>query len=139
MNSRLDEIHAAILTARLPWLEKFGERRRAIARAYRSGIREGRLRLLAAPLEEANHVYHLFVLRCDERDALSAHLKGKGVEAQIHYPIPVHKQVPCREIARDPQGLVHAEAHARDCISIPIHPQMSDGDVNAVIAALNSF
>lgn len=139
MNSRLDEMHAALLSARLPWLERFGARRRAIARAYRDGIKEGKVRMLAAPIEEANHVHHLFVLLCAQRDALLAHMKAKGVEAQIHYPIPVHHQEPCRGIARDPSGLPHAEEHARRCISVPCHPQMSDGDVESVIAALNSF
>jgi dTDP-4-amino-4,6-dideoxygalactose transaminase len=139
LNSRLDEMQAALLSARLPWLERFGERRRAIASAYRQGIREGRVRLLSAPMEEQNHVYHLFVVTCDIRDTLLTHLKERGVEAQIHYPIPMHQQAPCRDIRRDPAGLPRAEAHARVCVSLPCHPQMSDGEIEAVIAAVNAF
>lgn len=139
MNSRLDEIHAALLSARLPWLERFGERRRAIAAAYREGIKPGKVRLLDAPIAPENHVYHLFVMLCEEREALMAHLKARGIEAQIHYPVPVHRQEPCKDVRRDPQGLPHAESHARRCVSIPCHPQMGDSDVGAVIDAVNAF
>lgn len=139
MNSRLDEIHAAILSTRLPWLERFGERRRTIAASYRAGIREDKIRMLDAPIEAANHVYHLFVILCERREALIAHLKAQGIEAQIHYPVPVHRQEPCKTLARDPRGLGHAEEHARTCVSIPCHPQMSDADVDAVIRAINAF
>lgn len=139
MNSRLDEIHAAILLARLPWLERFGERRRAIAAAYRTGIREGKVRLLQAPVEAANHVYHLFVILTDERETLINHLQRRGIEAQIHYPVPIHRQEPCKGLARDPRGLLHAEAHARSCVSVPCHPQMADADVDAVIRAVNEY
>lgn len=139
LNSRLDEMHAAILSARLPWLDGFTGRRRAVARAYRAGIKSGKVRQLAAPVEEANHVYHLYVLLCDRRAELLDHLKTKGVEGQIHYPVPVHQQEPCRTLAHDPQGLIRAETHARACVSIPIHPQLSDKDVDQVIEAVNSF
>lgn len=139
LNSRLDEIQAAVLSARLPWLERFGARRRAIAQAYREGIREGKVRLLAAPENAENHVYHLFVARCRERGKLMAHLKERGIESQIHYPIPVHRQEPCRGLRRDPRGLPAAETHAEECISFPCHPQMGDTDAEAVIEAINGF
>jgi len=139
MNSRLDEMHAAILQARLPWLDRFNARRRDIARLYRQGIRNPKLRLLAAPMEETNHVHHLFVALCDQRDALMDHLKSRGVESQIHYPVPIHRQEPCRNISRDPKGLAHAESHAARCISLPCHPQLSDAQAAQVIDAVNAF
>lgn len=139
LNSRLDELHAAILRERLKVLEAYTARRRDVARAYRAGIANPALRLLAAPVEEANHVHHLFVLCCAERDRLAAHLRDRGIESLIHYPIPVHKQPPCEGLRRDPEGLGDAERHGRECLSIPCNPQLTDDEVDAVIEALNDF
>ena len=139
LNSRLDEIQAAILRVRLGVLEAFTDRKKAIARAYRQGIDNPRVALLAAPAQEASHVYHLFVVRCDERDRLAAHLKARDIETLIHYPIPVHQQAPCRDLPRDPQGLGAAERHGETCLSIPCHPQLTDAEVATVIQALNEF
>ncbi|CAN1535096.1 WecE Predicted pyridoxal phosphate-dependent enzyme apparently involved in regulation of cell wall biogenesis [Methylophilaceae bacterium] len=139
MNSRLDEIHAAILGERLKWLPEFTERRRQIADSYRAGISNSLVQLLAEPEENAAHVYHLFVIICHQRDALQNHLKACGVQALIHYPICIHEQQPCLNIARDPNGLYASEHHAANCLSLPCHPQMSDQDITCVITAINSF
>jgi dTDP-4-amino-4,6-dideoxygalactose transaminase len=139
LNSRLDELQAALLRERLTMLEAFTARKRAIARAYREGISNPRIRLLAPPAEEAGHVHHLFVVLCDERDRLAAHLKARGVETLIHYPIPVHRQPPAAGLRRDPRGLEHAERHGAACLSIPCHPQLEDHEAAAVVQALNEF
>jgi len=139
MNSRLDEIHAAMLAERLKWLPEFTERRLKIADAYRTGIGNPRISLLASPEEPSAHVYHLFVVTCDQRDMLQAHLQKHHVQSLIHYPTPVHGQEPCRKTARDPRGLVNSERHAATCLSLPCHPQMTSEDVAAVIVAVNSF
>jgi dTDP-4-amino-4,6-dideoxygalactose transaminase len=98
-----------------------------------------RCTLLAAPQQADSHVFHLFVVRSTRRDALQAHLKARGVQALLHYPIPVQDQVPCRDLRRDPAGLPESERHARECLSLPCHPQMSDADVAQVIDAVNAF
>ena len=139
MNSRLDELHAAMLSARLEWLDEFTARRREIATRYRAGISNPRMRLLAPPAETSAHVYHLFVLLCDERDGLAEFLKQRGVESLVHYPVPAHLQPAGRAFRRDPAGLARSEAHAARCLSVPCHPQMSDADADSVIAALNDF
>ena len=139
MNSRLDELHAAMLGERLKWLPEFTERRRRIAEAYRAGIDNPHVRLLAVPEESSAHVYHLYVITCDQRDALQAHLQLHQVQSLIHYPVPVHYQEPCRNIVRDPQGLGMSEHHAAACLSLPCHPQMADNDITSVIDAVNSF
>lgn len=139
MNSRLDEMQAAILAERLKWLQPFTEQRRHIAAAYRVGITNPLIRQSAAPEEPAAHVYHLYVVTCTQRDALQAHLHTQGVQALIHYPVPVHKQVPCQALQRDQQGLKASENHAAQCISLPCHPQMTESDIAQVIAAVNSF
>lgn len=139
LNSRLDEIHAAILTARLGWFDSFTARRKEIAKAYFDGIKNPFVRLMAKPIDSENHVYHLFVILCKERDRLSCYLRERGVDNLVHYPVPVHQQAPCRSIRCDPKGLIHAEDHAASCLSIPCHPQMRDDDVCKVIEVINVF
>lgn len=139
MNSRLDELHAAMLAERLKWLPAYTERRRQIATAYQEGIDHRLVKLLALPEERSSHVYHLFVISCPQREALQAHLQQHQVQSLIHYPIPVHQQEPCHQIKRDPQGLSASEAHANHCLSLPCHPQMSDADIEHVIDAVNTF
>lgn len=139
MNSRLDEIHAAMLSERLKWLPEFTARRRQIAMAYMDGIDTPLVRKPALPEQPSAHVYHLFVVTSDRRDALQAHLREQGIQSLIHYPVPMHKQEPCRSLTCDPQGVSNSERHAATCLSLPCHPQMSDDDINVVIAAVNSF
>jgi dTDP-4-amino-4,6-dideoxygalactose transaminase len=139
LNSRLDELQAALLSERLAWLDAFTTRRMEIADAYHAGLRNPLVSPLARPARPEAHVHHLFVIRCERRDALAGFLKERGVQSLAHYPIPVHAQKPCLGLARDPRGLPVSEAHARQCLSIPCHPQMGDRDVETVIAAVNAF
>lgn len=139
LNSRLDELQAAILRVRLAVLPEFTARRRAIGAQYLAGIRNPRVELLAAPAAPESHVYHLFVVRCTERDRLAEHLKSGGIESLCHYPVPVHRQPPCKDMARDAQGMAHTERHAAQCLSLPCHPQLSDDNVAKVISAVNAF
>jgi dTDP-4-amino-4,6-dideoxygalactose transaminase len=141
LNSRLDELQASILSARLSWLERFNARRQEIARRYLAEIENPRIALLASPRRDrlSTHVYHLFVVRCAERDRLAVFLKERDIETLIHYPIPAHRQGCCDDIKCDPHGLPNADRHARECLSIPCHPQLRDEDVDSVIAALNAF
>jgi dTDP-4-amino-4,6-dideoxygalactose transaminase len=139
MNSRLDEVQAAILIERLKYLSEFTQRRRQIAQAYRSRISTECVTLLAPPAQEQAHVYHLFVVTCGQRDALQQHLLGRHIQSLIHYPVPVHHQAPCRQFRTDPAGMAHTERHAQQCLSLPCHPQMSDDDVDRVIDAVNAF
>jgi dTDP-4-amino-4,6-dideoxygalactose transaminase len=139
MNSRLDELQAALLSERLAWLEGFTARRREIASHYDAAIDNPRITRLAPPVHAQSHVHHLHVLLCDDRDRLGAHLCSRGIQTLIHYPVPVHRQAPCATLRRDPEGLPHAEAHAARCLSIPCHPQMSEADVAQVVDALNTY
>lgn len=139
MNSRLDEIHAAILLERLKWLNKFTERRKEIANIYHKEISNPNITLLKAPITPESHVYHLFVVTCPERDLLQEHLTENGVQTLIHYPVPFHFQNPLLSINRDPNGLQVCEEHSSKCLSLPCHPQMSDDDVGIVIDSVNSF
>ncbi|MBF0628760.1 MAG: DegT/DnrJ/EryC1/StrS family aminotransferase [Magnetococcales bacterium] len=139
VNSRLDEIQAAILLERLPWLEDFTRRRRAVASAYGQGIRNPQVQLPPQPEEESAHVHHLYVICCDSRLALAEHLRRHGIESAMHYPLPIHFQRPCADLPRDPQGLVYAEQHASSCLSLPCHPQMNQMEIARVIDTVNDF
>ena len=139
MNSRLDEVHAAMLQVRLRWLPEFTLRRQEIAKKYAQGIQHALMRKLATPQETTAHVYHLYVIACEQRDALQKHLDSHGVQTHCHYPVPIHHQESCKDIRRDPQGLNVSERHAKSCLSLPCHSQMSDKDVDFVIDVVNQF
>jgi dTDP-4-amino-4,6-dideoxygalactose transaminase len=139
LNSRLDEMQAAILRARLPWLQSLNQRRRDIATRYRERLSNPLVRLLEPPLAPENHVHHLFVVRCERRDELAAHLRTLGVDSAVHYPVPMHRQEACRGARIDPEGLPATEAHARTCLSLPCHPFLDDASVEAVVAAVDAF
>jgi len=139
MNSRLDEIHAAMLAERMKWLPEFTQRRQQIAEAYRMGIRNSHVQQLSPPEEPSAHVYHLYVVKCEQRDELQAHLEKHDIQSLIHYPIPVHKQEPCLNISRDPKELINCEQHGATALSLPCHPQMSEDDISLVIQATNLF
>lgn len=139
LNSRLDEMQAAILKVRLAWLEAFTARRRAVAAAYQAGIANPLVQPLPAPAVAERHVHHLFVVVSVERERLQAHLLAAGVQSLIHYPVPVHRQKPCRDFRCDPQGLLQAEQHAATCLSLPCHPGLADAEVDRVIEIVNAF
>lgn len=139
LNSRLDEIQAAILLERLKGLPEFTKRRRQIARAYCDGIKNPLVQHLALPEEKEAHVYHLYVIISKVRDALQEYFTQNQIQTFVHYPIPIHQQIPCINMAHDPNGLYASEKHASTCLSIPCHPQMSDEEVEAVINVANTF
>jgi dTDP-4-amino-4,6-dideoxygalactose transaminase len=133
-NSRLDDLQAAVLRARLPFLSRWTSRRRSLAAAYRRALPDA-----VRPLREVDsgHVYHLFVVRSPERDALRAHLRASAIETLIHYPMPLPSQPAFAGIARD-DCPVSARA-AQEILSLPIHPRLTDADVARVCAAIGAF
>lgn len=139
LNSRLDEMQAAILSVRLELLSQYTVRRQQIARTYFEQIHNPEIELLAKPVEEDNHVYHLFVVLCRQRDKLAEHMRSHNIEALIHYPIPIHKQPPCSEMAIAPQGMAHADKHAELCLSLPCNPHLTESQLSQIIGAVNAF
>lgn len=139
LNSRLDELQAAILQVRLKWLPEFTRRRQEIALRYQRNIDNPDIHCLSDPQEFDAHVYHLYVVTCRNRGKLHDHMAGYNIKTIFHYPIPVHHQESCRNILCDPNGLSVCENHARACISLPCHPQMTDFEIDAVIDAVNRF
>lgn len=139
LNSRLDEMQAAILMERLMYLEEFIERRRQIANHYRAELKNRNITLLQAPEFPENHVYHLFVVKANRRSSFAEYLEKNGITTLSHYPIPAHKQKASFNFRVDSSGLPNTEQYSNQCISIPCHPQMSEADVQFVIEKINAF
>jgi len=139
LNSRLDELQAALLRVRLTQLDQWTAARRATAQRYTAAIDNAAIEMLPLPVASERHVHHLFVVRTARRTDLQQHLSSCGVDSLSHYPIPVHRQAPTATVRCDPTGMVVTERHAEQCLSIPCHPYLTHSDVDQVIAALNSF
>ena len=131
-NFRLDGIQAAVLGAKLPYLEQWTEGRRRVAAAYRTGFEGSGIQcLVERPYNR--HVYHLFVIRHPERDRLQKRLRERSIESGIHYPIPLHLQ-PAFASERWPDGAFpHSEALGREVLSLPVFPEMTDEQIEIVI------
>lgn len=135
VNSRLDELQAAVLRARLPRLQAGTKARRALAREYRA-----QLPATVAPIRERDpgHVYHLFPIRSARRDALQASLDAAGIETLIHYPIPLSRQPAFAHLGvRD--RCVAADDAAGTLLSLPLHSRMDAHQVQRVAAAVRAF
>ena len=134
VNSRLDEVQAAVLRVRLRRLPSNTERRREIGRLYRRCLSE-----VVQPLPETDpgHVYHLFPVRSERRDALQKHLGTAGIETLIHYPMSLPTQRAFHPYA--PSPCPRAAAAAAELLSLPLHPGLSEDQVNRVVAAVNAF
>lgn len=137
MNSRLDEIQAAVLRIKLVRLDKDNDRRRQIAEAYQKGISNPLVSTFKPPHHQDSHVYHLFVVRCANRDELKVYLESKGVETLIHYPTPLHLQEAYSEYSS--LSLPVAENLQQQILSIPISPVTTDEEVQHVIESINDF
>lgn len=135
MNSRMDELQAAVLSVKLPRLDVWNQRRRAIARRYAGAIHNPDI-ALPPPVDDAD-VVHQYVVRTPERDALQAHLAGAGVASEIHYPVADHLQEAWRDLA--PGELPHTVAACASVLSLPCHPDLEDAQVDGVAAACNQW
>jgi dTDP-4-amino-4,6-dideoxygalactose transaminase len=138
VNSRLDEMQAAILRVKLPYLDQDNGARARIAAMYQAGLCDGDL-MLPTGRQESSHVYHQYVVRTSRRDELQQQLKKLGIAALIHYPVPVHLQPAyCGRLAGS-DGLPQTEQAAREVLSLPVYPELSEEDQEVVIAAVRSF
>jgi dTDP-4-amino-4,6-dideoxygalactose transaminase len=135
VNSRLDEMQAAILRARLPFLTTWTARRRALAARYRRQLAGDAVDVV--PEFDAGHVYHLFVVRTGARLALQAHLAARGIETLIHYPVPIPRQ-PALAGAHPADCPIAARA-CDEILSLPLHPAMPDDDIDFIAEAVDAF
>jgi dTDP-4-amino-4,6-dideoxygalactose transaminase len=139
INSRLDPIQAAILGVKLRSLEADNARRQAVADHYDTGL-TGLPLTLPARRPQTTHVFHQYVVRLAERDALRERLRAAGIGSGIHYPVPVHRQPAYNgRLACGSSGLGVTERAAPQILSLPIYPQISDQAVDRVIAEIRGF
>lgn len=137
-NSRLDEMQAAFLAAKLPVLDKVNENRRATAKKYLEGIKNKEVVLPYVP-EYANPVWHIFGIRCKRRKELEEFLNSKGIGTNKHYPIPMHLQECYKDLGFKKGDFPIAEEISETELSIPMYYGMTDEEVQYVIDAINAF
>jgi dTDP-4-amino-4,6-dideoxygalactose transaminase len=138
LNSRLDEIQAAVLGVKLGRLDGWNAERRRLAAAYDRRLADMGLAVpFAAP--DSTHVYHAYVVRHKQRDALRAHLAGLGIQTSIHYPLPVHAQPGFAHLASFAGDLPKTEAAAREVLSLPLFPGLREAELQQVVDAIGDF
>lgn len=137
-NSRLDEVQAALLSAKLPHLERMNEARRTIARKFTEGIHNPRVITPYVP-DGCTCVWHIYGIRCAQRDALEQHLNAKGIGTNKHYPIPMHLQECYRDLNIPRGALPIAEEISQTQLSLPLYYGMTDEEIRYVIDAVNEF
>lgn len=138
-NSRLDEIQAAFLRCKLPHLDKWNSERQKIAKKYFDGITNPLITLPLQIDEDYDHIYHVFVIRCDRRDELESYLNKNGIGTVKHYPIPMHLQLAYQDLNIPEGSLPIAEEISRTVLSIPMYYGMSNDEIEYVIQLLNEF
>lgn len=136
INSRIDEVQAAILNAKLPYLERDNGMRRDNALHYIRNIRNERIKVPTIDYLE-NNVFHIFPILCEERDRLKQYLADNGVQTDIHYPIPPHKQECYKQYCR--LSLPISEKIHREELSIPVSPILKEEERRTVVELLNNF
>jgi dTDP-4-amino-4,6-dideoxygalactose transaminase len=135
INSRLDEIQAAILAAQLPFLTEWNKRRREIANLYTDGLSD----VVVTPFERHHHVYHLYVIQTGDRERLQAYLSEKGIGTLIHYPVPAHLQKAYQYRGYKAGDLPATEFATNRIVSLPMFPQLTDEQVKTVIREIRAY
>jgi dTDP-4-amino-4,6-dideoxygalactose transaminase len=137
-NSRLDELQAAILRVKLPHLDAENAGRAGLASKYDEAL-TGLGITLPRGRPEAEHVYHLYVIRSERRDDLQSFLKSRGIGALIHYPVPVHRQPAYQGRLAGSDNLSQSERAAREVLSLPIYPELDESQLQEVISKVQAF
>ena len=145
-NSRLDELQAAVLGAKLPYLDSWNACRRRLAALYTAALAgdtlgDAEAGTIQVPTEAAwvTHIYHIYVVRVADRDRVQAALRERGIATQVHYPVPVHLQEAYQDLGYTPGSLPHTEQAAAEILSLPLYPELTDDEVQYVAAALREI
>lgn len=138
LNSRLDEVQAAVLRVKLRYLDADNAARARRAQDYDQALR-GIQVITPKRRPDATHVYHLYVICCAERDELQTWLKARGVGALIHYPVPIHLQPAYKGRLRGADALLETERAAREVLSLPMYPELAADEAAQVITTVQAF
>lgn len=139
VNSRLDELQAAFLDVKLKKLDEYNSFRREVVKKYYEGINNPKIMPMSYPAEEESHVWHLMVIKCEERDGLCSYLTEKGIVTLSHYPIAINKQKACAEFPMNNADFVNAEKLSNTVLSLPLYYGMTNEEISYIIKALNAF
>ncbi len=136
-NARLDEVQAAILRIKLRHLDAWNEQRQRHALSYDEALADAGVQRPNLPADRS-HVYHLYVVRCEQRDEVKEALARQGIGTGIHYPIPVHLQVASRSLGYKPGDLPETESAAQTILSLPMYPELTDEQIGYVAGAVRT-
>jgi dTDP-4-amino-4,6-dideoxygalactose transaminase len=131
-------LEGASLSVKLKYLEGWNNRRRAIAKRYQTEITNPKIKMQSKP-DWSDGIYHLFVVTTENKEAFVKHLDENGIVAAYHYPVPCHLQKAYAHLGYKQGDFPHAEYLAAHCVSLPMYAELSDEDVNKVIATINKY
>jgi dTDP-4-amino-4,6-dideoxygalactose transaminase len=141
-NSRLDELQAAVLRVKLPYLRQWSESRHENAIRYGEGFEEaGLLSSITTPsiLPDRSHIFHQYVIRCKERDPLQAFLKARGIGTEIYYPVSLHEQECFRYLGYSAADLPRSHAASKETLALPIYPELTEEQRSYVVRSIAAF
>jgi dTDP-4-amino-4,6-dideoxygalactose transaminase len=138
-NSRLDTLQAAVLLAKMPFLESWSRLRREKAHWYSERFRG--VPQVAAPVEDPlnEHIYHQYTIRAPTRDALMEHLKGHGIGCAVYYPLALHLQPCFAHLGYQPGSLPETERAMKEVVSLPVYPELTEAQQEAVVETVTMF
>ncbi len=141
INSRLDALQAAVLKVKLKYLDQWNEARRANAARYEELFAEAGLEEIVTPKAhaECRHIFHQYTIRCSQRDELKAYLQGEGVGTEVYYPVPLHLQGCFAFLGHGEGDLPETERAARECLSLPIYPELAEEAQEYVVEKIAEF
>jgi len=139
VNSRLDELQAAILRVKLRHLDEDNRRRITIAEAYSNALAGHEALTIPQTLSQATHVYHQYVVRTRSRESLQTFLRDNGIGTAVHYPLPVHQQPAYADRTRSTESLRHTEAAAGEILSLPMFPELHPQQLQTVVDQINAW
>jgi dTDP-4-amino-4,6-dideoxygalactose transaminase len=137
-NHRLDNLQAAILLKKLPYLDGWNESRRRAAAHYHSLLKDLPIQVPEV-MDSVKHVFHLYVIRTNRRDELDRYLNERGIDTGIHYPTPIHLQPAYKDLGYQPGDFPVAEAMANEILSLPMYPELSDEQIRQIVETIREF
>ncbi|HET6508253.1 MAG TPA: DegT/DnrJ/EryC1/StrS family aminotransferase [Baekduia sp.] len=137
--ARLDALQAALLRVKLRRLDGWNDDRRRLGAALRAGLEGTSVELPSPATADGDHVYHLFIVRTPDREALRRHLDAHGIASAVHYPFPIHRTEAYAELGMSEGSLPVAERLAEEILTLPLFPTMSDQDVSRIVEAVRAF
>ena len=137
-NSRLDALQAAVLRVKLRHIDIWNNRRRQLAFEYNQAL-AGSALITPSETPGCHHVYHLYIVRCPDRQRIQQGLRNAGIASAIYYPLPLHLTQPLHTLGHQPGDFPHAEAASRETLAIPLYPEMNTEQVQAVLSTLKSI